>query len=419
MDKLRIRGGRPLRGVVRVSGAKNATLPAMVASLLTAEEIVLRNVPQLGDIRTAGRLLRHLGAEVTEREGGCVSLRGAEPLQPEAPYDLVKTMRASVLVLGPLVARCGRARVSLPGGCAIGPRPINLHLKGLEQLGAEIILSGGYVEVKAPRLTGARISFDTVTVTGTENLMMAAALARGVTVLENAACEPEVTDLAVLLSLMGARIEGAGTPTITIHGVEALSGATHEVIPDRIETGTYAVAAAITGGDVTITHCTPSHLSSVMAVLREAGVTLTPSDSTLRVQALAGRPRAVTVETHPYPGFATDMQAQIMALMTVAEGRSVITETVFENRFMHVNELLRMGADITVSGNAAVVHGVPTLSGAPVMATDLRASASLVVAGLAATGTTEVHRIYHLDRGYEAIEAKLRALGAEIERVPA
>ncbi len=419
MDKLVISGGRPLRGTVRVSGAKNAALPAMVASLLTEEEIVLTNVPRLGDIRTAGTLLRHLGAEVREGGDGSVTLRVADVPRPEAPYDLVKTMRASVLVLGPLVARCGRARVSLPGGCAIGPRPINLHLKGLEGLGAEITLSEGYVEVKAPRLRGARISCDTVTVTGTENLMMAATLGRGVTVLENAACEPEVTDLAALLTAMGAEIEGAGTPTITIHGVEALSGATHEVIPDRIETGTYAVAAAITGGDVTLTHCTPSHLSSVTAVLQEAGVTLSPSGSTLRVQAPAGRPRPVTVTTQPYPGFATDMQAQIMALMAVAEGRSVITETVFENRFMHVNELLRMGADIAISGNTAVVHGVPALSGAPVMATDLRASASLVVAGLAATGITEVHRIYHLDRGYETIETKLRALGAQIERVPA
>lgn len=415
MDKLVIRGGRPLRGEVWVSGAKNAALPLMAASLLTDGELHLENIPSLGDVRTIATLLQHLGVKV---EGGApvLTLRAGALRTFEAPYDLVRTMRASVLVLGPLVARFGRARVSLPGGCAIGPRPINLHLAGLEKLGAEITLNEGYVEAKAPRLKGARIYFDVQTVTGTENLMMAAALAKGVTILENAACEPEVADLAGLLDKMGAEVEGAGTPTVVIRGAEALHGASHRIIPDRIEAGTFAVAAAITGGEVLIQDCRPQHLEAVIAKLQEAGVEVEAAEETLRVQG-PFRPRATSVRTHPYPGFATDMQAQFMALMSIAEGRSVITETVFENRFTHVNELLRMGADIKVVGSAAFVQGVPVLSGAPVMATDLRASASLVLAGLAAKGTTTVLRIYHLDRGYEALEKKLAALGADIERV--
>jgi UDP-N-acetylglucosamine 1-carboxyvinyltransferase len=343
-------------------------------------------------------------------------LRTPAILRAEAPYDLVKTMRASVVVLGPLLARHGRARVSLPGGCAIGPRPINLHLMGLEKLGATIRLDQGYVEAEAHRLVGARITFDLQTVTGTENLMMAAALARGTTVLENAACEPEVSDLAELLGAMGAKIGGAGTQTITIDGVPALGGARHRTIPDRIEAGTFAMAGASTGGDVTIRGCRPNHLDALLSKLEETGARVEVGAESLRV-ASRGRSKAANVRTQPFPGFATDMQAQFMALMALAEGRSVITESVFENRFMHVNELLRMGADITIAGNTAVVQGVRHMLGAPVMATDLRASACLVVAGLAAQGETVVSRIYHLDRGYEAIEAKLSALGAEIRRV--
>jgi UDP-N-acetylglucosamine 1-carboxyvinyltransferase len=416
MDQLVIRGGRPLVGTVRASGAKNAALPLMAACLLTSQPIGLQNVPRLMDVRTMARLLRHAGAEVQDDGPSGLWLRAAALGPPEAPYDLVKTMRASVLVLGPLVARAGRARVSLPGGCAIGPRPINLHLMGLERLGARIRLNHGYVEAESDGLRGARITFDLQTVTGTENLMMAAALAQGTTVLENAACEPEVADLADLLNAMGATIEGAGTATVTIHGVPALRGASHRTIPDRIETGTLAVAAAITGGEVTIEDCRPEHLEAVLAKLEESGATVSAGAGTLTVRG-ARRPRAVNVRTQPFPGFATDMQAQMMALMAVASGRSVITETVFENRLMHVNELLRMGADITTAGNTAVVQGVPGLLGAPVMATDLRASASLVVAALAAAGTTTVSRIYHLDRGYEALEEKLHRLGADIERV--
>jgi len=416
MDQLLIRGGRPLTGTVTVSGAKNAALPLMAASLLTAEPLDLDNVPRLMDVRTMIRLLRHVGTEVTEPAPGSLRLRSASPLTPEAPYDLVKTMRASVLVLGPLVARLGRARVSLPGGCAIGPRPINLHLMGLERLGARIRLAHGYVEAEAEGLRGGRIVFDLQTVTGTENLMMAAALAEGTTVLENAAREPEVGDLAELLNAMGGRVEGAGTATITVQGVPALGGAAHRTVADRIEAGTFAVAAAITGGEVTIRGCRPDQLEAVLGSLRETGARITAGADRLTVAA-AGRPRAIHVTTQPYPGFATDMQAQIMALTALAQGRSVITESVFENRFMHVNELLRMGADITTAGHTAVVQGVPGLLGAPVMATDLRASASLVLAGLAASGTTTVSRIYHLDRGYEAIEEKLRGLGADIQRV--
>ncbi|MBI3122674.1 MAG: UDP-N-acetylglucosamine 1-carboxyvinyltransferase [candidate division NC10 bacterium] len=418
MDQLVIRGGRSLRGQVRISGAKNAALPLMAASLLSDAPLELGNAPRLVDVRTIARLLRHMGVEVTGDGTPTIRLLAKSVHRPEAPYELVKTMRASVLVLGPLVARFGRARVSLPGGCAIGPRPINLHLMGLERLGATIRLNQGYVEAEAPRLKGARIAFDLRTVTGTENLMMAAALAEGTSVLENAACEPEVEDLARLLNSMGAKVEGAGSATITIHGVPALAGTVHRIIPDRIEAGTFAVAAAITGGEVTLTDCQPGHLEAVMARLEEAGARIQEGPTSLRVTA-TGRPRAVNVHTHPFPGFATDMQAQLMALMSVAEGRSVITESVFENRFMHVNELLRLGADITIAGNTAVVQGVRALLGAPVMATDLRASASLVLAGLAAQGTTVISRIYHLDRGYERIEQKLTALGADIARVKA
>jgi UDP-N-acetylglucosamine 1-carboxyvinyltransferase len=416
VDQLVIRGGKSLRGEVEVSGAKNAALPLMAAALLTAEPLRLSNVPRLMDVRTLTRLLRHMGVEVAGDGTADLTLQARAIDRSEAPYDLVKTMRAAVVVLGPLVARLGRARVSLPGGCAIGPRPINLHLMGLEKLGATIRLDQGYVEAEAGRLRGARISFDVQTVTGTENLMMAATLAAGTTVLENAACEPEVADLAELLNRMGARIEGAGTQTITIHGVPALGGASHRTIPDRIETGTFAMAAAITGGDVTIRGCRPEHLEATLAKLEEGGVRVETGPDRLRVVP-RGRIRAVNIRTQPFPGFATDMQAQVMALMTLAEGRSVITESVFENRFMHVNELLRMGADITIAGNTAVVQGGPHLQGAPVMATDLRASASLVLAGLAARGETVISRIYHLDRGYERIETKLTALGAEIRRV--
>jgi UDP-N-acetylglucosamine 1-carboxyvinyltransferase len=388
----------------------------MAAGLLSQEPLELENAPRLVDIRTIAKLLRHMGMEVAGDGTPSIRLQAHSVSRPEAPYELVKTMRASVLVLGPLVARFGRARVSLPGGCAIGPRPINLHLMGLEKLGATIRLNQGYVEAEAPRLRGARIAFDLQTVTGTENLMMAGALAEGTTILENAACEPEVEDLARLLNAMGGKVAGAGTPTITVHGVPALGGAIHRIIPDRIEAGTFAVAAAITGGDVILRGCEPAHLEAIIAKLEQAGVRIQQGSDTIRVTA-AGRPRAVNVRTQPFPGFATDMQAQLMALMSVAEGRSVITEAVFENRFMHVNELLRLGADITVAGSTAVVQGVPSLLGAPVMATDLRASASLVLAGLAARGTTPVSRIYHLDRGYEAIERKLTALGADIARV--
>lgn len=414
IDNLIIRGGRPLKGEVNVSGAKNAALPLMAASLLTEGELRLTNVPSLGDVKTILTLLQYLGVEA-ESSRSSVVLKAKTLKRLEAPYDLVRTMRASVLTLGPLLARFGRARVSLPGGCAIGQRPIDLHLRALEKLGAQITLNRGYVEAKAARLKGARIYFDIQTVTGTENLMMAATLAKGVTIMENAACEPEVVDLANLLNQMGAHIEGAGTSTIIVQGVEALQGAFHQIIPDRIEAGTFAVAAAISGGDILIRDCCPAHLEAVTAKLQEAGVEIEANGASLRIRA-TGRPRTVDVKTQPYPGFATDMQAQMMALMCIAEGRSVITETVFENRFSHVNELLRMGADIKVVGNSAFVEGVPSLSGAPVMATDLRASASLVLAGLAARGITTVSRIYHLDRGYEALEQKLAALGADVER---
>jgi UDP-N-acetylglucosamine 1-carboxyvinyltransferase len=416
MDKLRISGGQRLEGTVRVSGAKNSTLPAMAASLLTAEEVLLTNIPLVADIRTTRRLLGELGVRVEFEDGHSVRAKAETITSHEAPYDLVKTMRASVLALGPLLARTGKARVSLPGGCAIGARPINLHLKGLEKLGAQVKTEHGYVEAEAPALTGSRIVFDKITVTGTENLMMAAVLANGTTVLENAACEPEVTDLAVLLTKMGARISGAGTPTITIEGVSKLHGATHAIIPDRIEAGTFLIAGAITGGDLEITGCEPTHLASVIEKLREVGALIESGDNRLRVRA-GGKLRAADVTTKEYPGFATDMQAQYMALMTQADGISVIHENIFENRYMHASELMRMGANIRVDGSRAIVAGKTRLTGANVIASDLRASASLVLAALVAEGDTVVDRIYHLDRGYEKIEEKLQSVGARIERI--
>jgi UDP-N-acetylglucosamine 1-carboxyvinyltransferase len=419
MDKIVIEGGVPLRGSVQVSGAKNAALPALAATLLADGDHVVSNVPDLADVRTMGRLLSHMGCTV-ERSGDRVSIRVQVPrdVRPEAPYELVKTMRASVVVLGPLVARWGRARVSLPGGCAIGARPIDQHLKGLAALGAELKLEHGYVEASAPRgrLRGAAFTFDGQTVTGTENVMMAAALAEGRTVLRNCAREPEVQDLADALVRAGARIEGAGTAEIRIDGVDALRPLRHAVIPDRIETGTFLVAGALPGNDVTVKGCRPGDLEALVQKLRAVGADVSELADGFRVVG-DGRPRPTDVRTAPHPGFPTDMQAQMMVLLCLADGSSKITETVFENRFMHVQELLRLGADIAVDGKTAVVKGVPSLSGAPVMASDLRASAALVIAGLAATGTTEVLRVYHLDRGYERIEAKLAPLGARVRRV--
>lgn len=415
MDKLVIEGGRPLEGEVVISGAKNSALPLMAASLLAPGRHRYQNVPELRDIRTMERLLAHMGADSGRENDGMLVIDTSRVHLPEAPYELVKTMRASVLVLGPLVARFGRARVSLPGGCAIGARPINLHIKGLERLGAVVELDQGYVTASAEKLRGTTVTFDVVTVTGTENLMMAASLAEGRTILENAAREPEVADLAAYLTSMGARIQGVGTPEIVIDGVSELRPGTHTVIPDRIETGTYALAAAITGGRLKIRRCRPDHLETVLRKLEAAGVTVQKAGDTLEVEAANGI-ESVDVKTWPYPGFPTDMQAQFMALMTLGRGTSVITEQIFENRFMHVSELRRLGADIGLDGRSAVVRGVPRLSAAPVMATDLRASASLVLAGLAATGATHVSRIYHLDRGYERLDQKLRQVGAKIRR---
>ncbi len=412
--RLLIEGGVPLRGAVRVSAAKNAALPLLAASLLSEAPVVLENVPRLADVATISKLLGRLGAEVRHQDGR-TEARTPRLTSVEAPYELVSTMRASVLVLGPLVARAGRARVALPGGCAIGVRPIDLHLKGLERLGAEIQLSQGYVEAKAARLKGARIVFDVVTVTGTENLMMAAALAEGTTILENAAREPEIPDLARLLCAMGARIQGAGTERIEIEGVRELGGARHRIIPDRVEAGTFLVAGAITRGDVTITDVVPDHLTAVLDKLEATGARLEVGADRIRVQA-EGRPRPTDIVTNPFPGFATDMQAQMMALLGLADGSSVVTETIFENRFMHAAELRRLGASIEIDGHRAVVRGVEAYQGAPVMATDLRASASLVLAALAAAGTTELSRVYHLDRGYEGMEKKLAGLGARIRR---
>jgi UDP-N-acetylglucosamine 1-carboxyvinyltransferase len=416
MDKIRVVGGRPLEGTVRISGAKNASLPEVCAALLTDQPVILRNVPEVRDIRTLGRVLTALGAEVEFRVGGTLEVRARNLTSIEAPYDLVKTMRASVLVLGPVLARSGRARVSLPGGCAIGARPINLHLLALEKMGATITVDHGYVEAHAERLRGAEIYFDTVTVTGTENVMMAACLAEGETVLRNAACEPEISDLAELLVKMGARIQGSGGSTIRIEGVPALRGAEHTVIPDRIETGTYLVACAVAGGEVEVQACQPAHLRAVIEKLRETGIRIEEGPDNLRVRA-PRRIKAANVTTLPHPGFPTDMQAQYMVLMTQAEGMSALTESIFENRYMHVAELQRMGASVRVDGRTALVTGPTPLSGAQLMATDLRASACLVLAGLAASGETIVDRVYHLDRGYYRIDEKLRGLGADIERI--
>lgn len=415
MDRIIIQGGERLAGEVFISGAKNAALPILASSLLTEECCTFHNVPDLVDVHTISKLLGSLGAKV-ERGDGSVRIQADSIEDCEASYDLVKTMRASILVLGPLVARTGKARVSLPGGCAIGARPVNLHLKALQAMGADIDLHDGYVVATTKGLRGATIFFDTSTVTGTENIMMAATLARGTTVLENAAKEPEVDNLARVLNGMGARIRGAGTDVITIEGVPSLHGVEESIIPDRVEAGTFMIAAAITGGDVLLTGYEPKHLEALMAKLREAGVTIEAGKDGTRVSV--GRTiESVDLTTLPYPGFPTDLQAQMMALMTVGNGISVIRETVFENRFMHVNELMRMGADIVIDNNQAIVSGVERLRGAPVMATDLRASASLVLAGLVAEGKTELSRVYHIDRGYERIEEKLSRLGANIRRV--
>jgi len=416
MDRFRIQGPTRLAGRVRASGAKNASLPALAACLLTSEPVILGRLPAVRDILTMRRLLEHLGV-ITEDVGGALRLEArGKAHDDEAPYELVKTMRASVLSLGPLVARRGHARVSLPGGCAIGVRPIDQHLAGLAALGADIHLEGGYVEARADRLAGGRFRFDMPTVGGTENLMMAAVLARGTTVLDNCAREPEIVDLARLLVKMGADIEGAGSPTVTIRGADELGGAEHEIIPDRIEGGTYLIGAAMTGGDVTLEGACPGDLGPLLDTLGEVGATVDLADGAIRVRG--DEPlRAADVETAPHPGFPTDLQAQYMALATLAEGTSHIQETVFENRFQHVPELARMGAVIDVTGNVARVYGPTPLSGSPVMATDLRASACLVLAALAASGETEIQRIYHLDRGYERMEEKLRSLGAQVERV--
>lgn len=417
MEKLKVTGGCRLKGEVKASGAKNAALPILAASLLTADDLVLHNVPHLSDIRTMGKLLSGLGMTVERpSDTETVRLNAKSLMTLTAPYELVKTMRASIVTLGPMLARFGEARVSLPGGCAIGARPVDQHIKGLQTLGAEVVIDHGYVVAKAKRLKGAHIVTDMVTVTGTENLLMAATLAEGTTVIENAAREPEVVDLANCLIAMGAKIRGAGTPVIEVEGVSELHGATHSVLPDRIETGSFLVAALMTRGDVTVTHAAPHTLDIVLEKLREAGATVQTGDDWIRV-SIDKRPKAVSVRTVPHPGFPTDMQAQFMALDTIAEGTGRITETIFENRFMHVPELQRLGANITVDGHTAVVTGVEALSGANVMATDLRASASLVIAGLVAKGETIVDRIYHLDRGYDHMEVKLAALGAQIERI--
>jgi UDP-N-acetylglucosamine 1-carboxyvinyltransferase len=415
MEKLLIRGGAPLEGEVAISGAKNAALPIMCAALLTAEPLRLANVPKLMDVRTMMRLLERMGVGLRAPGPGALELHAQRIADPGAPYELVRTMRASVLVLGPLLARCGEARVALPGGCAIGQRPVDQHVKGLEAMGAEIHIEHGDMTARAARLRGARIVMDLVTVTGTENLMMAASLAEGTTVIENAAREPEVVDLAVCLNAMGARIRGAGSDVIHVEGVDRLGGAAHHVMPDRIETGTYLAAVAAAGGRVRLRGVAPATLDATLDKLREAGARIRLQPETIEIE-MDRRPRAVDLRTAPYPGFATDMQAQLLALDTIAEGTAVVTETIFENRFMHALELQRLGADIAIEGNTAVVRGVARLQGAAVMATDLRASASLVIAGLVAQGETLIDRIYHLDRGYEALEAKLGALGARVER---
>ena len=418
MDKLLIRGGKRLDGKVTVSGAKNAALPVLAGTLLSAEPVSISNVPQLKDVATTIMLLQSMGVKATFDEKLNVEVDAADVDKPVAPYDLVKTMRASILVLGPLVARFGKADVSLPGGCAIGARPVDLHVHGLQAMGADVVVENGYIRARADRLQGAHIVFDTVTVTGTENLMLAAALAEGETVLENAAREPEVIDVANFLIGMGARVTGAGTSTIRIEGVERLGGTAHRVVADRIEAGTYLVAAAMTGGRVRLEGARAEHLEAVIAKLQDAGATIRLGEDWIEIDMEGRRPRAVDIRTSPYPGFPTDMQAQFCAMNAIAEGVGTIMETIFENRFQHVLELQRMGADIGIEGHTAVCRGVDRLTAAPVMATDLRASAGLVLAGLAAEGETLVDRIYHVDRGYERIEEKLRQLGADIRRVP-
>ena len=419
MDKFIIRGGIPLQGTVRISGAKNSALPCMAAAILTEEEVILENVPDVRDIETERKLLSSMGAEVELGYGRAhhrTRIRCALLSDPVAKYEIVKTMRASSLVLGPLIARTGMARVAMPGGCAIGGRPIDLHIKGLQAMGAEILQEHGYLEARAKRLRGAHIVFDKITVTGTEDLLMAAVLAEGETLMENCAREPEVTDLASLLTAMGARIDGAGTPTIRVQGVERLHGARHRINPDRIEAGTFLVAGAITGGDITLAGCNPKHLSAVVHKLRECGVQCDLTDDTVRVTS-QGAVHGADISTEEYPGFPTDMQAQFMAFATQAEGTSLVTENIFENRFMHVQELVRMGANIRVDGRTATVRGKTSLSSAAVMASDLRASASLVLAALVAEGETIIDRVYHIDRGYERIEEKLRGVGAKIRRI--
>ncbi|MFL6650373.1 MAG: UDP-N-acetylglucosamine 1-carboxyvinyltransferase [Sulfurifustaceae bacterium] len=418
MDRLIVTGGLPLRGEIRISGAKNAALPLLVASLLTTEPVRIGNVPHLQDITTAMVLLGRMGVRFVVDEKMVIEADASQITSVRAPYELVKTMRASILVLGPLVARFGEAEVSLPGGCAIGSRPVNLHIKGLQAMGAEISLEGGYIHARAKRLRGARVYMDIVSVTGTENIMMAAALADGTTVIENAAREPEVVDLAQCLNAMGARVRGAGTDEITIEGVERLHSAQHDVIPDRIETGTYLVAGAMTGGEVRLRNTRPDLLFAVIEKLREAGAHIETGADWVRLDMKGERPRAIDVRTAPYPAFPTDMQAQFAALNTIADGVGTIVETIFENRFMHMLEMRRLGAEIRLEGNTAIIKGVPKLTAAPVMATDLRASASLVLAGLVAEGRTEIERIYHIDRGYEALEEKLAQIGAQIRRVP-
>ncbi len=415
MQKLAIQGGNRLNGEVRISGAKNAALPIMCAALLTADELRLDNMPDLHDVATMRKLLEQMGVKAV-LQGNQMTLHGAHVDKLEAPYDMVKTMRAAVLVLGPLVARFGEARVSLPGGCAIGSRPVDLHIKGLQAMGAEISIEHGYIHARAKRLKGARIFFDIVSVTGTENLMMAATLADGVTLLENAAREPEVVDLAHCLRAMGAKISGDGTDTITITGADKLHGASHRIMPDRIESGTFLVAAAASGGSITLTDTRADILDTVLEKLTEAGAQIRVEGDRIHLQ-MNGRPKSVNLRTAPYPAFPTDMQAQFMALNTIAEGSAMMVETIFENRFMHVQEMRRLGAQIDIEGNTALVRGVTHLEGATVMATDLRASASLVIAGLVAQGETVIDRIYHLDRGYEHIEAKLSQLGANIRRI--
>ena len=417
MDKLQIRGGVPLDGEVRISGAKNATLPILAGALLADGPVTIGNVPHLQDVTTMIELLGRMGASVTVDERMRIEVDPRTMRETFAPYDLVKTMRAAILVLGPLVARHGSADVSLPGGCAIGARPVNIHVAGLQAMGAEVHIENGYIKARAGRLKGARIVLETVTVTGTENLMMAATLAEGRTILENAAREPEIVDLAQFLNSMGARISGHGTDTIIVDGVETLHGTSYDVLPDRIEAGTYLLAAAITGGRVRARNACPDHLDAVLAKLEEAGAKVVRGDNFIEVDMGGRRPRAVDIRTAPHPGFPTDMQAQFAALNTVADGVGTIVETIFENRFMHMLEMRRMGAEIRLEGNTAIIKGVQKLTAAPVMATDLRAPASLVLAGLVAEGTTEVERIYHIDRGYECIEEKLQGLGAQIRRI--